>query len=189
MNMLSGYRDSGDINLVERFSDSDEFLFDNHPTVKGYVRRTGKFLNWRYFDIPGHNYKVITGPDDMFAVYRIEQIMDRKESVVKIIDWNFSGDSAIHALSFILNEGIKSGAIMIDFFCTDSGTNNFFDSNGFINEDSVNEDIPFLFRPLNTNSGGISLAIDMPPHMKKRKIDFSEWYISRADSDIDRIKL
>ncbi|MCH7954269.1 MAG: hypothetical protein IIC40_00855 [Candidatus Marinimicrobia bacterium] len=186
---LSVYKDSGNIRFVKRFSDRDDFNFDDHPTVKGYVRRSGKFLNWRYFDIPGHNYKAITGPGNMFAVYRIEKIMDEKDSIIKIIDWNFSGEPALNALSFIQKDAIDSGAIMIDFFCTDSGTNKFFESNGFINEDSVSEFIPFLFRPLNLEQGAISLAIDIPPHMKKRNIDFSEWYISRGDGDIDRIKL
>ena len=187
--MLSKFRDSTDISPVGRFSDTDEFRFEDQPTVKGYVRRSGKFLNWRYFDIPGHNYKAITGPGNMFAVYRIENIMDKKESVLKIIDWNFNGESAKNALSFILKESMKSDIIMIDFFCTNSGTNEFFDSHGFFDEGSISENIPFLFRPLNFNTGGISLAIDIPPHMKKRNIDFSEWYISRGDGDIDRIKL
>ena len=187
--LLSRFRDSGKIKFVNRFNATDEFRFDDHPTVRGYVRRSGKFLNWRYFDIPGHNYKAITGPDNMFAVFRIEQIMNKNESVVKIIDWNFSGESALNALSFILKEGRRSDAIMIDFFCTNSGTNKFFISNGFFGEDSVSEIIPFLFRPLNNKTGRISLAIDTPPHLKQRKVNFSEWYISRGDGDIDRVKL
>ena len=178
-----------DISPVSIFDTSIEYSFDNWSNLEGYVRRTGEFLNWRYFKIPGHNYKAIIGGDNSFAVYRIEKIMGREESVIKIIDWNFNADLAENALAYIAGEGLDSGAVLIDFFCTASDVETLFSPLGLFSEESIAERIPHLFRPLNNFFDRISLAIDLPPHMKSRNIDFSKWYISRGDGDIDRIKL
>ena len=35
----------------------------------------------------------------------------------------------------------------------------------------------------------IDVAIDIPPHREKRTLNFDEWYITKGDSDMDRIKL
>ncbi len=59
---------------------------------------------------------------------------------------------------------------------------------GFLPSSALSSQIPDLFRPTNY-SGGIAVAIDMPPHREERKLDFGQWYITKGDSDVDRVKL
>ncbi len=172
----------------ERFDPEEEFLLNEWASIKGYCRRTGKYLNWRYIDIPRHNYQVIRGDNNQFAVYRIERIKDHSESVVRIVEWNFKYEWSQRALTYIRQKSDSQNAILFDFFCTANEVGLELNSLGFIPEEIITTRIPYLFRPI-CHSDGISLGIDMPPHRVKRSLDFNEWYITKGDSDIDRIKL
>ena len=192
--IINGYElfrknvDTFGIYQCERFDPEEEFLLNEWTSIKGYCRRTGKYLNWRYIDIPRHNYQVIRGDNKQFAVYRIERIKDHSESVVRIVEWNFKYEWAQRALAYIRQESDCRKAILFDFFCTANELGSELSSLGFIQEATLSTRIPYLFRPI-CHTDGISLAIDMPPHRVNRSIDFNEWYITKGDSDIDRIKL
>ncbi len=95
----------------QRFDKKDDFMFDHWPSIIGYSRRTGSFLNWRYFDIPRHNYKALRSNEGEFAVYRIETISNHTEAVVRILEWNFSGESAEKAMGTVVKDGLEQGAI------------------------------------------------------------------------------
>gem|GEM_PF-2018282 len=179
---------SDDIYRCERFEPGEEFSFEHWPEIAGYTRRTGKFLNWRYFDIPRHNYQALRSEKGEFAIYRLETIKGYKEKVVRILEWSFSDDDAAGAMGLLVKEALQEGAILLDFFCTAGSVGKELKRLGFLSEDSLQGEIPFLFRPIKYDRG-IAVAVDMPPHRQKRSVDFSRWYITRGDSDIDRIKL
>jgi len=169
------------------FDPAEEFLLDRWPGVNCYCRRTGRYLNWRYVEIPGHDYRIIRDDDGQFAVYRIEPITGCPESVIRIVEWNFQGRRAEAAISFLAEEAEHSAAVLLDFFCTAESLRQELASYGFIDELLVAEGVPSLFRPIHRD-GGIRLAIDLPPHRKPRPCNFGEWYITKGDGDLDRQK-
>ncbi len=172
----------------ERFDEDDDFRLDRWPGVTSYTRRSGRFLNWRYFDIPRHDYQALRDDDGGFAVYRIESISHHREAVVRILEWGFAGAAAECAMAMIVGDAISKGAILMDFFCTATEVGLELERLGFLSDDRIDSMIPHLFRPIHY-SEGIAAAVDMPPHRTERELDFSRWYITKGDSDIDRIKL
>jgi len=185
---LGVYKDIGEITSVERFDPEGEYCFNEWQDIKGYSRRTGRFLNWRFIDIPDHNYKCIKHSDGGYAVYRIESIMNHNRGVTRLIEWNFKNDKARQALAFIINDSKKYRSILIDFFSTARDIGKDLEKLGFINECNMKKRLPYLFRPLKQKDG-IAVGIDRAPHNAKRNINFDNWYITSADGDMDRIKL
>lgn len=188
-NRINALEDStSSIYPCKRFNDDDEFFFDQWGSIKGYIRRTGKYLNWRYIDIPRHNYQVIRDNNGQFAVYRVEQIKDHQEKVIRILEWNFYGRSAEGAISFIVKEGLRQGAILIDFISSAAEIGMHMESLGFFPATDHPGGIPYLFRPI-YYTRDVLIAVDLPPHRVEREFDFTQWYITKGDSDMDRIKL
>jgi hypothetical protein len=173
--------------FVDRFDKHCEFAFADWPTVSAYARRTASYLNWRYIDIPQHKYRVIRS-EQAFAVYRIEQVMGTDASVLRLLEWNFGPAEAAAALSTILDDAVGAHLVFMDFHCTALAIGAALEPFGFVAQSATRAPLPDLFRPLN-HSGGYPVAIDLPPHRSARSIDFSKWYITLGDSDIDRVKL
>lgn len=184
---LMDHQDATGIYCCERFDPDDEFLLDQWPEIKGYCRRTGPYLNWRYIDIPRHNYRALRCTQGQFGVYRIESIMGYEASVIRIVEWTFRGAWVRKALASILQDGLNCGSVLIDFFCTAESLGNELVEFGFFPESAWHYRIPHLFRPIHLTDG-ICIAIDMPPHQRDQQTNFDEWYITKGDSDIDRVK-
>ena len=91
-------------------------------------------------------------------------------------------------LVYILRDGESDGVILIDFICTATEIGNELVKYGFLPDNALRSQIPYRFRPIHYTDG-IQVGIDMPPHRKKRTINFNEWYITKGDGDIDRVKL
>jgi len=162
--------------------------FPPWPGLVGHVRRTGRYLNWRYFQIPGHAYRALAGPSGQFAVYRIEGILGRPEQVLRIVEWCFTEPWADQAMAAILETALREGVILMDFHCTAPAAADSLQALGFFEDADLAPAMPDQFRPLRS-SGGIRLAIDLPPHRTARELDFSRWYIPKGDSDLDRFKV
>lgn len=171
----------------DRFDSSDDFLPSNSQNIKGFAKRSGSYLNWRYIDIPEHNYRIIRN-DNAFAVFRLETIMGTQSSVMRLMEWTFGIEDSEHAVAEIFNIASSNGAVAIDFHCTATAIGQLLETFGFVPQEKTITPMPDLFRPIN-HSGGYAVAIDLPPHRTLRKIDFESWYITLGDSDIDRIKL
>jgi len=187
--VLEGLQEDPGTTYSRRFSADHEYAFDRWDSVSGFIRRTGRYLNWRYLDIPSHDYQAIIGADDQFAIFRCEKIKGTPDSAVRILEWNFRGESSQGALASILHAKGCSGAILVDFFCTSPEVRSELANMGFVPDtESGFDKIPYLFRPA-FHAKGIPLAIDLPPHRKEREIDFDHWYITKGDSDLDRMKL
>ena len=178
-----------DIKSVQRFEGHQEFFWNEFPGDVGYIRRTGRYLNWRYVDIPGHDYGVITSNKNQFGVYRVEQIKDHQDCVIRILEWNFSGQFARQALAFLTNIAKERNAILIDFFSTASNVGQSLEALGFISKQMLPVDvIPYLFRPIHF-ADGIHMAVHVPKLGAEDTFRFEQWYITKGDSDLDRVKL
>lgn len=176
-----------EIFVCNRFADDAEFRFDHIPPVTNYIRRTGAYLNWRYFDIPRHNYRGLYAKTGQFAVYRIETITGQNAAVLRLLEWSFTTDLATQAMGRLLQDARRQNVILMDFFCTAPAVGRELENLGFFPNTALTTPLPYLFRPI-CQAEPISVAIDLPPHGQLRNLDFSTWYITKGDSDIDRIK-
>ena len=172
---------------VDRLDPDEEFGFGHLGGTSGHARRTGRYLNWRYGQIPKHNYRLIRS-SRAFAVYRIEQIMGQQASVVRLLEWTFATDETGAALATVRADAAEYDPILIDFHGTLHAVGSVLESFGFVRQEATERKMPDLFRPT-FHSGGYAIAIDMPPHRTARMIDFPSWYITAGDSDVDRVKL
>jgi hypothetical protein len=171
---------------LQRFAPEEEFDLRSLGAI-GFARRTGRYLNWRYRDIPNHNYRFLRrGPG--FAVYRVEPVMHTNVSVVRLLEWGFGRAETGGALATILADAAAENPVLIDFQGTFAATGAVLAEAGFVPQDATAAPMPDLFRPT-FNSGGYAVAIDLPPHRQQRTVDFDRWYITSGDSDIDRVKL
>lgn len=179
----------GDIVSCDRFDPEEEFILHRWKGIRYYIRRTGRYLNWRYVDIPKHDYNIIRAKrSDQFAIYRIEKIMGFEESVIRILEWNFCGIDSRKALSYIIETGRREKSVLIDFFCTADMIGRELEKAGFFKESTISSRIPFRFRPIH-HEKEIGIAITETPHRRYKDVRFEEWYITKGDSDIDRVKL
>lgn len=176
-----------DIEICKQLDPKMQFSLDHWPDIEGYALRSGRFLNWRYVEIPGHTYKILRGSRGV-AVYRIEKIMHHEVAVARIVEWTFKGEDSGLALTILCDDPDFNDGILIDFFCTATAIGEDLTCYGFFPEGLTSKPIPDRFRPMN-HSGGIRVAIDLPPHRTLRCLDFSRWYLTKGDSDIDRVKL
>tara|TARA_B100000745_G_scaffold212852_2_gene141089 strand:- start:4020 stop:5057 length:1038 start_codon:yes stop_codon:yes gene_type:complete len=179
------------IEAVYRFDDDIDYSVLHNGNYANGVRRTGKYLNWRYIDIPSHQYKVFVSKTcpTMYCVLRKEQILGSDDNVVRITEWTFDKASSACALSYIIDNIADHQTILIDFYCTLSSLGDTMTKIGFTLSSNIKENIPALFRPLNYIKHDLRVAIDLPPHRRDRTIDIHQWYITKGDSDMDRLKV
>ncbi len=175
------------IHSVDRFDQDEEFTLTHFAGALNGALRTGKYLNWRYLDIPGHRYHAIRGDQGM-GIYRVEAIMNHDVSVIRIVEWTFDDDECGAALVSILTDHNDAKPIMLDFHCASRLPARGLERVGFMPQSATTKPMPDLFRPMNY-SGGHALALDFPPHRTARAIDLDRWYITAGDSDVDRVKL
>jgi hypothetical protein len=172
---------------VARLDPDEEFLFGHLDGITGHARRSGRYLNWRYVDIPKHNYRMLRTEQGV-GVYRIETVMGTDADVLRILEWTFDAKETGAALATIMREGRAHNLILIDFHCTCRAVGAPLEPFGFVAQSATKFSMPDLFRPT-YRSGGYAVAIDLPPHRTHRTIDFDSWYITIGDSDVDRVKL
>ena len=172
---------------VDRFDSADDFGCGQDVGVAFHARRNGGFLNWRYVDIPRHDYQAVRS-ERAVGVYRVERIMDTDIDVLRLLEWTFGADETPRALAAILGRLHPASPLLIDFHCTCRPLAEPLLRCGFFPAETVETPLPDLFRPRH-RSGGYRVAIDLPPHRVARHIDFDQWYITLGDSDTDRKKL
>lgn len=172
---------------VARVEPHEEFQLDAWPGVRAYVRRTGTYVNWRYVDIPRHDYCLLRA-ENAIAVYRVETITGTEVAAIRILDWTFGPEETPGALAAILAASAGRRPIIIDFHCTHAAIGHAFERLGFMPQGATAAPVPDLFRPANY-SGGYAAAIDLPPHRAPKTLNFDSWYVTIGESDIDRVKL
>ena len=177
----------GEVARPDRFSTEEEFDLDHLGGAAGMARRTGRYLNWRYRDIPNHNYRFLRTENGV-GVYRLEPVMGAGISVIRLLEWTFDYRETRSALAAVLADTAAENPVLIDFHTTFAPLGDVLRRCGFIPQSATVRPMPDLFRPT-FHSGGYAVAIDLPPHRQARSVAFGEWYITAGDSDIDRVKL
>jgi hypothetical protein len=180
---------SQEVSLIERFDDAQEFFFEKTLGIQRFCRRTGKFLNWRFKDIPHHNYQFIRSADGrQYGVFRIEKIKGHDHAVTRIIEWAFDARHSPQALGLLCQASRVKRSILMDFFSTAPQPGRFLEGSGFVAEKEIGFVVPRLFRPIKQTDSGISFAMDRPQGPASQ-VMFADWHITNTDNDSERIKL
>lgn len=161
-----------------------------YPEISSFVRRQGSFLNWRYMQMPRHDYRALT--DDKsgsLVVFRIEAIKDRDVAVLRIVEWIVHPRRVEAMLGWLVDVARQAGVILMDFFCSSRLIGSPLEGAGFIDEARLDYTVPAYFRPLWNPPRGNAVAVDFLPLREKKIINFDHWYIVRGDGDTDRVKL
>jgi len=183
-------QDEGNFIFIKKFEKDFEhcFVWDS---ITSHLIYSEKYLNWRYVDIPSHEYHIIQGDTEEYVVYRCEQIKDQRDCwVIRILEFNVKPVHGKQALNKIFNHLKEKGnLVLMDFFTSTVEIGKALTELGFVDTTKLEgKPIPHLFRPIHY-SDGYALALDIPPHFKKREFDFGSCYTTKGDSDLDRVKL
>jgi len=176
-----------EVHRLDCFATEDEFDLGRFGGATGLARRTGRYLNWRYRDIPNHNYQFLRTETGV-GVYRLEQVIGTDVSVIRLLEWTFDDRETRSALATVLADTATQNPVLIDFHTTFAPLGDMLRRCGFVPQSMTATPMPDLFRPT-FHSGGYAVAIDLPPHRQARSVAFDKWYITAGDSDIDRVKL
>jgi len=134
----------------------------------GYLRR-------RYLDHPRFRYEVRLPADgSALLVYRVEQVRDRPERVVRVLECLGPAERLAAAM---LAE--HDGAAFADFTCTDPTAARALERVGFVREDELSASLPDRFQPLEPAGRGLNGAFRLPGAA-------GALYCTRSDGDQDR---
>jgi len=174
------------VNKINRFDNNEEMTFKNFSTITARLKYSSDFLNWRYVDIPDSSYQIIRGErEGEYCIYRLEKIKNYDFSVLRIIEWSFGIDTANEAIAFLIKESNYNKVILIDFFCSSVEIGNLFKQRNFgCSTDNIYNNIPYLFRPIKCTSNPMTALYCNNNHY----IDNNYWYITKGNSDLDRVK-
>ncbi len=173
--------------------DWDQFYWKQFaPSHMGPARETA-YLVWRYQEIPTFKYRALIassgGAMRGLLVFRVEQIKEREEKVIRLVDLVAEHAAAVPLLRALTDEARKQHAVMIDFFYTHSMYEAAQMACGFMDACHPGGErywFPFLFQPLDYARNRLNCSWwirDMDLRSAAARNDFS---ITKGDYEFDR---
>ena len=156
--------------------------------------RDSAFLRWRYLEHPRWTYRVWAahnGADATprgIAVFRIERIPGREQTVFRILELLFSDPRSGAALARALTtEARAQGCAFADFYNTRSASAAPLEALGFVRETTLERPLPALFQPLDFRAHPINAAFWTRGRddAAQRYAD-PDLYMTRVEGDQDR---
>ena len=158
------------------------------------IKRDYKFLNWRYISYPFFEYKLLAIKDELgnykgLVVYRIEEILDGKYQIGRILEFIYEDiDYGIELVKKL--QALLDNLLFWDFYCLSSITALALERCGFVRLDSDEKKkyIPTRFQPIDYEIMNIKGAIRLNNKAKKiiNMVTDQQWYVTRGDGDQDR---
>lgn len=172
-----------DLNPKYGFDENEnefEMQYLSKDKLFSHIRKNTKYLNWRYFQIPFHNYKMVKNIRGSACFYRIEKIMNTSLYVTHIVEWGVHKDDVSDILGAIVRDSLENNSILIDFQSSEISID--LENTGFIKSGKIKSSIPRKFRPIFHSDPVISAV-------KINDNSVVNFIFSSGDSDVDRIKL
>jgi hypothetical protein len=173
--------------------DWDAFYWKEVAPSQMGPAREAEYLIWRYEKIPIFQYRffIARRKEEVrgLLVFRAEQVRNREERVVRLVDFVADSGSVIPLLRSLIEAARAEGAAMIDFFYTSPTYLAAFEACGFVDAcGSTGETywFPHLFQPLDhaRNTLNCSWWIKgMNLRAAEARNDFS---ITKGDYEFDR---
>ncbi|MEG3618339.1 hypothetical protein V5T82_07745 [Magnetovibrio sp. PR-2] len=186
-NLLKTAQSTSPTTRSARLDDSKNYFIPPQG-VKFWAARTGQYLNHRYVDIPGHDYRIAEGQTGL-AVWRVEDIMHGFGAVIRLLEWTLEDDDpqASSVMSAIVADAQAHDVILIDFYCTVERAGQRLEPFGMFPAAQYGQSyIPRLFRPLNYDDD--LLPINGALQVPIEGAHLENVYFTRGDGDYDRVK-
>jgi len=145
------------------------------------------YLEWRFFSHPYIGYKIISNKqnaEDGIAVLRIEQIKNKDEKIVRIVDIMPVKGKEKLLQDAIFSYCYKMNIVFVDFYCVSYSIAKKICPEPFISIEQHKEfDIPMLFQPIEIRKRkSINFVLNNNSNII---FDFEDIYATKADSDQD----
>jgi hypothetical protein len=177
---------SDEIRTTHNFAKSNTSALAKFADIRGHIAYSPEYLQWRYGDIPYHNYQCICTDEGDFAVYRIEPIMDSGANILRIVEWCVRPSNGKAVLANFRKAALSMGAVLMDFFCSNTTLSTWFiHDGGFAPQNAAGmEGVTRWVNPVNA-APPIVAAIDAD---KATSIGLHYWYLTTGNGDADRFK-
>ncbi|HVP10265.1 MAG TPA: hypothetical protein VMV94_03660 [Phycisphaerae bacterium] len=161
------------------------------------TNRNAAYLNWRYVNHPRFQYLFRVARDakangiEGFAVARLEQVKDRDEKVLRIVEFLASPDAAGPLAESLASVGRLHGVTFADFYCTLPRAAQPLEANGF-RCSAGNTDVPLLpsrLQPLEGGTFRMQGAFLLGERLRAKVgplLASGDFYITKSDGDMDR---
>jgi hypothetical protein len=164
------------------------------PGITG-VRRTAAYLQWRYARHPRFKYvlrvavhrasRTVGG----LAAYRIADIRDRPERVLRIVEFLADGGAAASLAADVDLAARREAVTFADFYCTSARFAEPLRRLGFSPESASPAPLPSLFQPLDFTRAALNGAFYLKSDGSADSASLfagDDVYFTRGDGDQDR---
>jgi len=168
----------------------DDFYWNSFASKSFGPAREKSYLMWRYGNIPRYLYRFIVsyinGAVSGLIIFRVEQIKNMEEKVVRIMELICTEQSFAPLVNRLIEICFYENVCLVDFFCTYKIYEDLLESHGFT-KGIINSayNLPYLFQPLESQR----LMLDYcwkTNSSKFENINNEELYITKGDADNDR---
>lgn len=166
---------------------------------QGTVDRSPDYLAWRFGSHPELRYSSIqaySGDGTLagFLVFRLDAQAESVAPVVRIVDLIADEDVIGEMLIALEAHGRALGAAIIEYFCSSEQFALQFEVSGYLpSTDQLANDLCRLYHPVRPSSPiRVPLSYKLssrPTHPLQRNLrNPDDWYVTLADSDLDRLQ-
>jgi len=157
--------------------------------------RDADYLQWRYLNHPRFNYFIRLAEDSSngdiigLFVYRLAEIRDRKERVMRIVEFLGSERGTQALAAEVCRVAEERRVAFADFYCTSPRFATSLQSVGFVCELQQISHLPALFEPLDFSRPALNGAAYVRPELavdSRCYFEQPDVYFTRSDGDQDR---
>ncbi|MFO0944463.1 MAG: GNAT family N-acetyltransferase [Planctomycetota bacterium] len=157
------------------------------------VWRDADYVHHRYASHPSFQYQIRVVRENQqvrgLLVYRVIDIRDRSEKVVRVLEWMVEPGFAGLLLGELTDAVGAPNVAFADFYCTDPAVGQELSAVGFQLEGKSAQAFPSRFQPLDFRKAGLTGAWWCSPAVasdSRAFFDHSLTYFTSADCDQDR---
>jgi hypothetical protein len=155
--------------------------------------RVTSALIWRYESVPIFRYKTLAvfrdGEICGLLVYRLEQVKDRDEYIMRIVDIVCQAKAVLTLLDALVASAQAQNVALVDFFCTHAMYDADLKKCGFINDcspDGQDYCYPYLFQPLDVNNLKLNTAWWIKDVDMQSSATRDNFFLTKGDYEFDR---
>jgi GNAT acetyltransferase-like protein len=161
------------------------------------TRRDAAYLRWRYVEHPRFRYELrlarrrVDGSVLGIAVFRVEQVRERRERVLRVVEFLASPEAEVTLAKAVAQAGREQGVAFADFYCSSPRAARGLKGLGFklAMARPGEAGFPCRLQPLEGGHFRMTGLVQVPPGQRgnlARLIDAGRLYLTKSDGDQDR---
>ncbi len=184
--------------LQDHFDEEwDRFWNERIASRQIGTNRDASYMNWRYVDHPMYRYECrlarhpSTGEILGAVVFRIEQIKNRNDKVLRLVEFIGLAESGNVLAQTVIESALAHHVTFADFYCTSARSAAPLQNVGFRLENwhEGQPAIPTRFQPLEGGHFKMTGAFRLSKPFKMQwgpLLPSSDFYVTKSDGDMDR---